>query len=336
MGRLCKLAATVYSANKTQSASPQLYHDASCTCLVRNLNLHHGPRATNEPPNQTCQAAERAQPTGTDRIRSFPFADFGGEVERVLKMVDGVVLVVDATDGPNTQTTFVTEKALAHGLRPIVVLNKVDRPTRRVTEVENEVFDLLVGLDASDEQLDFRFIYSSAKMGWAVEELADEPSADGGGGGGDMHALLDMIVAEVPAPAAPAETGLAPADFSMAVSMTSYDSFVGRLCTGRVVSGSLSVGQQVQHIARAGGVAGSFKCSQIRAARGMGFAPVDAAGVGDIIQVAGSPTTSVGDTVGGTSVTEPLETPVIDPPTLSMTFGQNDSPLAGKEGTKLT
>ena len=266
-------------------------------------------------------------------------ADFGGEVERVLRMVDGVLLVVDATDGPNTQTTFVTEKALQHGLRPLVVLNKIDRETARVTEVENEVFDLLVGLGATDEQLDFKFLYASARDGWAVEDLEGRTHAEicELASHGTMAPLLDSILQCVPAPTPPteAESNL---PFAMSVSMTTIDPFVGKLCTGRVHSGTINPTDRVLHLplALAGGSPEAHKVKEIRGARGLGWAAVESASRGDIVQIAGVPAASVGDTLGGIGLTEPLAAVAIDPPTLAMTFSPNDSPVFGKDGSKIT
>ena len=263
-------------------------------------------------------------------------ADFGGEVERVLRMVDGVILVVDATDGPNTQTTFVTEKALQHGLRPLVVLNKIDRETARVDEVENEIFDLLVALGATDEQLDFKFIYASARDGWAVSEYSgpkDRPAR----GTGNMVALMDAIIACVPPPKVHDRSD--PDPFALCISMTSSDPFVGKLATGRVVTGALKVGDHLNIFEReattpASGRGGKVK--EIRAARGMGWKSVASAAQGDIIQIAGFSEIHVGETMGGSGLQAALPAPMVDPPTLAMTFSQNDSPVFGREGTKLT
>ena len=263
-------------------------------------------------------------------------ADFGGEVERVLRMVDGVILVVDATDGPNTQTTFVTEKALQHGLRPLVVLNKIDRETARVDEVENEIFDLLVALGATDEQLDFEFIYASARDGWAVSEYSgpkDRPAQ----GAGNMEALMDAIIACVPPPKTHDSSD--PDPFALCISMTSSDPFVGKLAMGRVVSGALKVGDHLNIFEReatapASGRGGKVK--EIRAARGMGWISVASAARGDIIQIAGCSEIHVGETMGGSGLQAALPAPTVDPPTLAMTFSQNDSPVFGREGTKLT
>ena len=264
-------------------------------------------------------------------------ADFGGEVERVLRMVDGVILVVDATDGPNTQTTFVTEKALQHGLRPLVVLNKIDRDTARVTEVEDEIFDLLIGLGATDEQLDFEFIYASARDGWAVPAYSgveDRPEP----GAGNMTSLMDALVRVVPPPE-DREEELLDQPFSLCISMTSSDPFVGKLATGRVVSGTIKIGDSLDVFERettekAKGRSGKVK--EIRAARGMGWTAVESAAQGDIIQVAGLSQVGVGDTLGGAGLACALPAPAVDPPTLAMTFAQNDSPIFGRDGTKLT
>jgi GTP-binding protein len=261
-------------------------------------------------------------------------ADFGGEVERVLRMVDGVILVVDATDGPNTQTTFVTEKALQHGLRPLVVLNKIDRDTARVSEVENEIFDLLVALGATDEQLDFEFIYASARDGWAVPEYAGPE--DRPGAAGSMTPLMDAIVATVPPPEHDDDFESEP--FALCVSMTSSDPFVGKLATGRVVAGTIKVGDKLSVFEReaTAPTGAAAKVKEIRAARGMGWKSVESAIRGDIIQVAGFPDIGVGNTLGGSGLEAALPAPAVDPPTIAMTFSQNDSPVFGKDGTKLT
>jgi|EP01047_Picozoa_sp_COSAG01_P027465 GTP-binding protein len=267
-------------------------------------------------------------------------ADFGGEVERVLRMVDGVVLVVDATDGPNTQTTFVTEKALQHGLRPLVVLNKIDRETARVTEVENEIFDLLVGLGATDEQLDFQFIYASARDGWAVDDLGDRTHAEicALAEDGSMAPLMDAILDAVPAPA-PLSAEEAARPFAMSVSMTTADAFLGKMCTGRVASGSISAGDPIFRLplgSTDGPVGGAHKVKELRGARGMGWTAVNAATRGEIIQVAGVAAATVGDTLAGAGLGEALAAPAVDPPTLTMTFSPNTSPVLGQEGSKLT
>jgi len=251
-------------------------------------------------------------------------ADFGGEVERVLGMVDGVCLLVDATEGPMPQTKFVLTKALAQGLRPLVVLNKVDRDTCRVSAVEDEIFDLFVSLDATDEQLDFDFIYASAKEGWAVADLDQDARTD-------MGPLLDAVVRRVPPPAM--EEG----PFRMLVAMMEHDPYVGRMLTGRVASGQIAVGDKI-HGLNAGkeGSMESGRVTKLYSRDGMQRVEVERVYAGDICTVAGLSLPTVANTLADISVTEAIEAQPIDPPTISMTFSVNDSPLAGKSGNKLT
>eukprot|EP00741_Cyanophora_paradoxa_P012561 tig00020614_g12138.t1 len=250
-------------------------------------------------------------------------ADFGGEVERTLSMVDGVVLVVDASEGPQIQTKFVLSKALAQGLRPIVVLNKVDRATARIREVENEIFDLFVSLGASDAQLDFPILYASAKEGWAVRD-PDHPR-------GDMSPVLEAVVAHVPAPRVDAE---APA--AMLVSMLDHDKIFGRILTGRIYAGTFRIGARLIGLTVAGERAEESKVLKMFARRGMERIYVDEAGAGDIISIAGFSKTTVTDTLCDPAVAAPIAAAPIDPPTLSICIGPNDSPLSGKEGKQLT
>lgn len=251
-------------------------------------------------------------------------ADFGGEVERVLGMVDGVVLIVDATDGPNTQTKFVTKKALERGLRPLVVINKVDRDTARVTEVEDEVFDLFVALEANDEQLDFPFIYASAREGWAVDDVNKEKRVN-------MAPLLDKIVSHVPPPKD------LDGKFKMIATMMSYDNFLGRLLMGRVHQGKIKVGDSIKGISLDGKEQEVGKVLKIMAPLGIEKVEKQEAQAGDIVQIAGLPKTGVSDTVCAADVDDgPLPSTPIDPPTLNMTFSVNTSPLQGKSGSKIT
>ncbi|MBU3259647.1 translational GTPase TypA [Roseovarius sp. PS-C2] len=251
-------------------------------------------------------------------------ADFGGEVERILSMVDGVVLLVDAAEGPMPQTKFVTSKALALGLRPIVVLNKVDKPDAEPDRALDECFDLFASLDANDDQLDFPHMYASGRSGWADHEL-DGPRKD-------LSALFDLIVNHVPAPRQQARLD---DDFRMLATTLSADPFVGRILTGRVETGRLKVGQTVQAISRIGQKIEQFRVTKIRAFRGLSQQDIDEAEAGDIVSLAGMQKATVADTICALAVEEPLEAQPIDPPTISVTFGINDSPLAGRDGKKV-
>ncbi|MEI8321227.1 MAG: translational GTPase TypA [Alphaproteobacteria bacterium] len=250
-------------------------------------------------------------------------ADFGGEVERILDMVDGVVLLVDAAEGPMPQTKFVLTKALAQGLKPIVLVNKIDRPDGRPQEVVNEVFDLFASLNATDEQLDFPIVYSSSREGWAVLNL-DDPREN-------LKPLYKVICDHISPPNVD-KSG----PFKFLSTILEYDSFVGRVLTGRIASGKVSVNMPVKVLAPDSTVKEQGKISKIMAFRGINRISVDSAEAGDIITLAGLPDATVGDTIADTSVTEALKTIPIDPPTLSMTFSVNTSPLAGREGKKLT
>ena len=251
-------------------------------------------------------------------------ADFGGEVERILSMVDGVVLLVDAAEGPMPQTKFVTSKALARGLRPIVVLNKVDKPDAEPDRALNECFDLFANLDASEDQLDFPHMYASGRSGWADAEL-DGPRKD-------LSALFELVVNHVPPPRQQARAN---DDFRMLATTLSADPFVGRILTGRVETGRLKVGQTVQSISRIGQKIEQFRVTKIRAFRGLGQQDIDEAVAGDIVSIAGMQKANVADTICALAVEEPLEAQPIDPPTISVTFGINDSPLAGRDGKKV-
>ncbi|WP_353217427.1 translational GTPase TypA [Sandarakinorhabdus sp.] len=250
-------------------------------------------------------------------------ADFGGEVERILSMVDGVILLVDAAEGPMPQTKFVCGKALALGLRPIVVVNKIDRPDARADEVLNEVFDLFVTLEASDEQLDFPTLYASGRNGYAG---MDEHVRSG-----DLKPLFQKIVDHVPEPA-----GDPDGEFKMLVSLLDRDSFVGRILTGRVISGTLKVNTPIHALNPDGTIVEAGRASKIFAFQGLERVPVEEAKAGDIIALAGLTKATVADTIADVSVSEPLHAQPIDPPTLSMTFSVNDSPYAGRDGSKVT
>ncbi|MBE6447135.1 MAG: translational GTPase TypA [Alphaproteobacteria bacterium] len=249
-------------------------------------------------------------------------ADFGGEVERILSMVDGVLLLVDSSEGPMPQTKFVLTKALALGLKPIVVINKIDKPDARVNEVIDEVFDLFVALGANEEQLDFPIIYASGRNGWATKSLEDERK--------DLIPLLETIISHIPAPQVDAD-----APFKMLVTMLDYDQYVGRVLTGKILSGKATVNEAV-HALRADKIVENSKLTKLLTFEGLKRIPVETAQSGDIIAIAGLQVATVADTICSTSVTTSIKALPIDPPTLSMVFSINDSPLAGKEGKKLT
>ena len=251
-------------------------------------------------------------------------ADFGGEVERILSMVDGVVLLVDAAEGPMPQTKFVTSKALALGLRPIVVLNKVDKPDAEPDRALDEVFDLFAALDADEDQLDFPHLYASGRSGWADASM-DGPRKD-------LSALFDLIVNHVPRPR---QAARADEDFQMLAVTLGADPFIGRLLTGRVESGRLKTGATVQAISRMGERVEQFRISKILAFRGLSQQPIDEAVAGDIVSIAGMSKATVADTIGALAIEDPLPAQPIDPPTISVTFGINDSPLAGRDGKKV-
>ena len=252
-------------------------------------------------------------------------ADFGGEVERVMSIVDGVCLLVCATEGPMAQTKFVLMKALARGIKPVVVINKVDRDTSRVEEVEGEVFDLMVNLGATDEQLDYTTIYASSRNGWASKTL-DGPREN-------MGDLLDAIVETVPSP-----NVLARSEFSMVVTMIEGDAFVGRVCTGKISSGNVKIGDSVVALDLDGKKMDSGRITKIMARKGGVKMDLKTATAGDIVQVAGVGKATVSYTICSPEITESLPASAIDPPTLVMTFCPNDSPLAGqdKKSTKIT
>ena len=250
-------------------------------------------------------------------------ADFGGEVERILSMVDGVILLVDAAEGAMPQTKFVTGKALALGLRPIVVVNKVDRQDARIQEVLDEVFDLFVSLEATDDQLDFPVLYASGRNGYAsTDENARE---------GTLTPMFETIVSHVPEPEVDVD-----APFTFLVTLLDRDNFLGRILTGRVNSGTVRLNQPIHALDNDGKVVETGRASKLMSFRGLERVPVDEAKAGDIISIAGMTTATVADTIADTSVTEALHAQPIDPPTLSMRFAVNDSPMAGREGTKVT
>jgi GTP-binding protein len=250
-------------------------------------------------------------------------ADFGGEVERILSMVDGVILLVDSSEGAMPQTKFVTGKALALGLKPIVVVNKIDRPDGRPQEVLDEVFDLFVSLDANDEQLEFPVLYASGRNGYASE---DQEAREG-----TLNPLFQKIVDHVPPPAADVD-----GQFKFLVTLLDRDNFLGRILTGKVQSGTIKVNSPIHALDRDGKIVESGRASKLMAFRGLERVPVDEAKAGDIISIAGLTTATVANTIADPTVTEPLYAQPIDPPTLSMRFAVNDSPMAGREGTKVT
>ncbi|MCB9992401.1 MAG: translational GTPase TypA [Hyphomicrobiaceae bacterium] len=248
-------------------------------------------------------------------------ADFGGEVERILSMVDGVVVLVDAAEGPMPQTKFVLSKALALGLRPIVVINKIDRPDERHDEVLNEIFDLFVALDAHEDQLDFPVLYGSAKQGW----MAKAPKGPKEG----VAPLLDLVVAHV----APPHVEEGP--FRMLVTTIERNPFLGRILTGRILSGSIRATEPVKALSRKGDLVERGRVSKLLAFRGLERQPIEMGEAGDIVAIAGLETATVADTICVPEVNEPIAAQPIDPPTLSMTFRINDGPFAGREGDKV-
>ena len=251
-------------------------------------------------------------------------ADFGGEVERILSMVDGVCLLVDAAEGPMPQTKFVTSKALALGLKPIVVLNKVDKPAAEPDRALNEVFDLFANLGATDEQLDFPHVYASGIGGWADREL-DGPRQD-------LSALFDLILEHVEPPK---QEFRADEPFQMLATTLSADPFIGRILTGRVEAGRLKVGDTLKALSRTGERIEQFRATKILAFRGLTQQPIDVAEAGDIVTIAGMTKATVADTLCALEIDTAIPSQPIDPPTISVTFGINDSPLAGRDGTKV-
>ena len=250
-------------------------------------------------------------------------ADFGGEVERILSMVDGVVLLVDAAEGPMPQTKFVTAKALKLGLKPIVVVNKVDKPDARPFDVQTEVFDLFSALEANDEQLDFPTLFASGRNGWAAED----PDA----GGGDLIPLFECIVKHVPPPVADPD-----GPFKMLVTTLEADPFLGRILTGRVLSGVVTSNQTIKALHRDGKLAEQGRVQKLLAFRDVKRVPIDRAEAGDIIAIAGLSKATVADTLCAVEVTEPIQSQPVDPPTLAVTFSINTSPYAGQDGDKVT
>jgi len=251
-------------------------------------------------------------------------ADFGGEVERILSMVDGVVLLVDAAEGPMPQTKFVTSKALALGLRPIVVLNKVDKPDAEPDRALDEVFDLFANLDANEEQLDFPTLYASGRSGWADDSLEGPRDS--------LKPLFDLVVKHVPQPK---QIENADKPFRMLATTLESDPFLGRILTGRVEDGVLTANTALKGLSRDGSEVERFRASKILAFRGLSRQPVNEARAGDIVAIAGMAKTTVADTLCEAVVEQPIAAQPIDPPTITVTFGINDSPLTGRDGNKL-
>jgi GTP-binding protein len=250
-------------------------------------------------------------------------ADFGGEVERILNMVDGAIVLVDAAEGVLPQTKFVVGKALAQGIRPIVVVNKVDRGDARPDEVHTEVFDLFAALDASDEQLDFPMLFASGRQGWA-DTVLDGPRKD-------LSAMFDLVVSHVPPPTVDVD-----APFAMVASILEYDNFLGRVLTGRIEQGHARINMPVKVLRLDGTAVETGRLTKLLSFRGLDRVPVDEAQAGDIIAVAGLSDTTIPDTIGAPDLTGPLPATPVDPPTLAMTFRINDGPLGGREGKKVT
>ncbi|MDC3171437.1 translational GTPase TypA [Pelagibacteraceae bacterium] len=250
-------------------------------------------------------------------------ADFGGEVERVLQMADGVILLTDAAEGPMPQTKFVLGKALALGLKPIVIINKIDRPDGRPTEVVDEVFDLFVALDANDEQLDFPILYAAGRDGWCVKELEDERV--------NLHPLLDLVLDHVKPPEVDHDK-----PFAMLATLLDSDPYLGRCLIGRVAQGRAKVNDTVKAINLDGSSIENGRLTKLLTFKGTERVIVDEVHAGDIICIAGLTKASVADTICETSVSEPLASTPIDPPTMSVTITVNDSPFGGREGKKVT
>jgi GTP-binding protein len=250
-------------------------------------------------------------------------ADFGGEVERILSMVDGVLVLVDAAEGPMPQTKFVLGKALRQGLRPIVIINKVDRADARPYAVHDEIFDLFAVLDATEDQLDFPTLYGSGRAGWVAADLEGERK--------DLTALFDLILKHVPPPDSQLNE-----PFAMLVTTLEYDSYLGRVLTGRIHKGIARVNMPLKAMSRDGKQIETARLTKLLAFRGLERRPIEEAQAGDIIAIAGLEHANVADTICTPEVMVALPSDPVDPPTLAMTFSVNDSPLAGREGTKLT
>ena len=253
-------------------------------------------------------------------------ADFGGEVERILNMVDGVVLLVDASEGPMSQTKFVLSKALEANKRAIVILNKIDRENHRAEEVEGDIFELFCSLSSKDELLDYPIMYASGRQGWVTDDMKVLP-------GKDVAPLLDMILKHFPA-AKDADAVHKP--FTLSVNTIQTDNHLGRIVTGKIETGKVSIGDRIKVISREGKpIHSESKVSKLFYLEGLKRVDVEHAYAGEIVSMAGCDG-GVTDTICSPEVTEPIPTIPISPPVISMTFGPNDSPLSGREGTKLT
>ncbi|MFT8245797.1 translational GTPase TypA [Roseomonas sp. BN140053] len=250
-------------------------------------------------------------------------ADFGGEVERILSMVDGAIVLCDAAEGPLPQTKFVLTKALARGLKPIVVINKVDRQDARADEVHNEVFDLFAALGATDEQLDFHTMFASGRQGWA-DLTMDGPRKD-------LSPMFDLILSHVPAPKVELDK-----PFAMNASILEADNFLGRILTGRIEQGIARTNMPVRVLRQDGTIVETGRLTKLMTFSGLDRVPVDEVQAGDICAIAGLSDATIPDTIASPEVTEPLHAIPVDPPTLSMTFRINDGPLGGREGKKVT
>jgi GTP-binding protein len=269
-----------------------------------------------------CTAIEW-QGTKINIIDTPGHADFGGEVERVLSMVDGVLLLIDSAEGVMPQTKFVLAKALKLGLCPIVIVNKIDRSDARPEEVINEAFDLFVALDANSAQLDFPILYAAGRDGWCVRSLDDARE--------NLHPLFDTILAHVPAPTVDHQ-----APFRMLATLLDANPYLGRILTGRIAEGTAKVNQQVKVLSLDGKIVEQGRLTKLLSFQGIQRVSVEEAHAGDIICIAGLEKSSVSDTIGDLAIAEPIQSSPIDPPTMAITISVNDSPLAGKEGSKVT
>jgi len=274
-----------------------------------------------------CTSVEWAPPGGGESVHinivdTPGHADFGAEVERILSMVDGVILLVDAAEGPMPQTKFVTGKALALGLKPIVVVNKIDRPDARPAEVLDECFELFLSLDANDEQLDFPTLYASGRAGYAG--LTDDVRS------GDLNAMFETIVSHVPAPKLDVD-----GPFKMLATLLDRDPFLGRILTGRIESGTLNVNMPIRALDVDGNPVEEGRATKVFAFRGLERVAVETAQAGDIVAIAGLTKATVSNTIAEPGLTQPLRARPIDPPTLAMSFTVNDSPYAGRDGDKV-
>ncbi|MBI4699475.1 MAG: translational GTPase TypA, partial [Nitrospirae bacterium] len=249
-------------------------------------------------------------------------ADFGGEVERTLKMVDGVLLLVDASEGPLPQTRFVLKKALELKLIPILVINKIDRPDARIQEVLNEVYDLFIDLDATEEQLEFPIVYTNAKMGTAALKLEDHAE--------NLKPLFDLILETIPAP-----QGKSDGILQLLVTNIDYSDYVGRLAIGRIFSGTIKVGDQVSILQNDGGTV-KTKITSIYTFKGLGRIETKESSAGDIVALAGIEGINIGDTVTDVDNPKPLPRIKVDEPTISMVFSINTSPFSGRDGKFVT